>query len=113
MKKNRGDVINLIKAFIEVNRYAVKHKKETQAVAKKHMKVKPKYLSRGYGTILRLKSWSQNGGVNKETFNFAVKAGLDYKQLKKQLSADQSVDTSYQDAALKATGRVPEDLAIN
>ncbi len=111
LKKNKKDAVNLIKAFIEVNRYVVKNKEATLAVAKKHMKVKPQFLSKGYDTLLDLKSWSQNGGVNKEAFNFVVKVGLDYKQLKKKLSADQFVDTSYQDDALKAMGRVPENLS--
>ena len=33
LKENPKGVTNLIKAFIEVNRYVVKHKKETLAVA--------------------------------------------------------------------------------
>ena len=82
-----------------------------EAVVRDIRKVKPKFLSMGYDTLLELKSWSQNSGVTKEAFNFVVKIGLDYKQLKKKLSADQFVDTSYQDAALKAMGRVPEDLS--
>ncbi|MBT3820916.1 MAG: hypothetical protein HN720_02020 [Nitrospinaceae bacterium] len=108
LKKNRKDVINLIKTYIDVNRYIVKHKAKTLAVAKKHMKVKPKYLSKGYDTLLDLKSWSQNDGVTKEAFDFVVTGGLDYKQLMKKLSSDQFVDTSFQDAALKAMAAFPK-----
>lgn len=86
-------------------------RRKSLAVAKNHMKVKSKFLSRGYDTLLDIKSWSQNGGVNKEAFDFVVKVGLDYKQLKKKLSADRFMDTSYQDAALMAMGHVPEDIS--
>ncbi|MFQ5896251.1 MAG: ABC transporter substrate-binding protein, partial [Nitrospinota bacterium] len=107
LKRNPGDVTNLVKSVIEVNRYAVKNKAEVVRVAKKHMALEEKYLSLGFDKLLGLKSFSLNGGLTRDAYDFIIEVGTLYKQIKKKLPFNQYVDMSFQEAALKDLGRVP------
>ena len=91
--------------LIEGNRLALKDKGAVIAMAKKHMGLGEEWLSKGYDYLVKIKAYSVNGGLTKETYKLVLGIGRQYKQVKKDLPVDKFLTLEIQNEALKLVGR--------
>lgn len=99
------EVVGLVAALIEANRIAIRDKAAILAVAKEQMSLEDEFLSRGYDYLIEIGAYSVNGGLSKDTYDLVHGIATQYKQITKELPADQFLTLDVQNAALQRVGR--------